>query len=670
MLRSVLVANRGEIALRVLRTCRRLGIRGIAVHSEADRDAPFVAYADEAVCIGPAAASASYLRVDAIVQAALATGAEAVHPGYGFLSENAELAEALAAAGVGWVGPSPDVIRLMGDKAAAKQHLAAAGVPVVPGIDDVSLSDDELLGRLDEVGYPLLLKAVAGGGGKGMRAVHDPAEAPAALAAAKREAMNAFGDDRMIVERLVSEPRHVEVQVMGDSHGNVIHVLERDCSLQRRHQKVVEEAPAAHLAEDVRAELLAAAVKAAKAVDYVGAGTVEFLLDGNGRDVYFLEMNTRLQVEHPVTEMITGLDLVELQLRAAAGLELGVAQQDVVADGHAMEVRVYAEDPAVGFLPQTGTVLSLAWPEGRGVRVDSGIEQGSLVSPHYDPMLAKLIVHGTDRDDAITKLRAAVYDTELLGVRHNLEWVGDLLDDPAVRADEITTSWLDTWVWDEPAVPQLLLAAAETATLGDVGRPSPTRSPWDALGPVRNGAGGWVVHLRERETEHRVEVRATGSLGLHDGRLVDDLVLGESSGLEDMPLVPPLPGRNGVAWHARREGDVMWAHGFGRTRPFTIVPATRHVDLDAVGGDAALISPMPGAVVTVDVVEGDRVTKGQTLMVVEAMKMEHPITAPTDGTVVGLSVAPGDAVQAGEALVTVHPDSAPEARPDDAPEDA
>ncbi len=650
MLRRVLVANRGEIAVRVLRTCRRLGIETVAVYSTADRDAPHVALADRAVHIGPPPASESYLRVDAIVEAARTTGADAVHPGYGFLSENPALPRALDEAGVTFVGPRPEVIALMGDKAAAKARMAEAGVPVVPGIDDPTLSDDELLARLDEVGFPLLLKAVAGGGGKGMRAVHDPADAADALAAAKREARNAVGDDRMIVEKLVTDPRHVEVQVVGDTHGNVVHVLERDCSIQRRHQKVVEEAPAAHLRDEVRQRLLQAGVDAAAAVDYTGAGTVEFLLDANGEDFYFLEMNTRLQVEHPVTELVTGLDLVELQLRVAAGEELPVAQDEITPSGHAIEVRVYAEDPAVGFLPQTGTVDQLSWPDDEdvpGVRVDSGIAPGSEVTPHYDPMLAKVITHGADRSEALDRLRRALAATSLSGVRTNLEWLQAVLAVPAVVADEISTAWLDGWSWSEPPLDEALLGmVGESLAMAASEQPAVTGSPWDHVGPLRTGGGGWVVHVRDRDTEHRLEVRTDGP----DGVIVtvgEDLAAGTGRTLD--------PGASDVDGWVTVDDDTVWVGGAGQLRQLRRVAATRHLDLGATGGDAALESPMPGSVVSVSVAEGDEVTKGQTLLVVEAMKMEHPVTAPTDGTIVGLAVAAGDPVESGQTLVTVHP---------------
>ncbi|MEX2504896.1 MAG: biotin carboxylase N-terminal domain-containing protein, partial [Egicoccus sp.] len=401
MLRRVLVANRGEIARRVMRSCRALGIETVAVFSDADADEPHVREADAAVRIGPAPATRSYLDIEAVLAAARSSGADAIHPGYGFLSESPAFAEAVRDAGLVFVGPSPDVIRLMGDKAAAKQHLEAAGVPVVPGIHDADLDDEALVAAADDVGFPLLVKAVAGGGGKGMRAVHDPAGLADALAAARREARTGFGDDRLILERLVARPRHVEIQVFGDRHGNVVHLLERECSVQRRHQKVVEEAPSPALDERLRERMGAAAVAAAQAVSYEGAGTVEFLVAGDTLDrddpeFFFLEMNTRLQVEHPVTELITGLDLVEWQLRVADGEPLGFDQDDVRADGHAIEVRLYAEDP-VRQLPQTGPVLHLRVPDIAGVRADLGIAVGSTVGQHYDPMLGKLIVHAPDR---------------------------------------------------------------------------------------------------------------------------------------------------------------------------------------------------------------------------------------------------------------------------------
>ena len=678
MLESVLVANRGEIAVRVLRTCRRLGIRTVAVHSTADADAPHVRLADEAVLIGPAPAAESYLDVERIVQAALASGAEAVHPGYGFLSENPALPEALAAAGITFVGPSADVIRLMGDKAAAKAELAAAGVPVVPGIDDPDLDDESLLARLDEVGYPLLLKAVAGGGGKGMRAVHDPADAPAALAAARREAAGAFGDDRMIVERLVSDPRHVEVQVVGDTHGTVLHVLERECSLQRRHQKVVEEAPAAHLDDDVRRELHAAAVRAAAAVGYVGAGTVEFLLDADGRSFHFLEMNTRLQVEHPVTELVTGLDLVELQLRVAAGQPLSLAQDDVRPEGHAVEVRLYAEDPATGFLPQTGTLVRFDVPAMDGTRLDSGVEDGSVVTPHYDPMLAKLVAHAPDRAEALRRLGALLDRTVAHGTRTNLAWLSALLADPEVRADAVHTRWLDDWGWSEPATPSALLAAAAVA-LEHAGGDTTATSAWERLGARRTGGSGWVCTLADRDVEHRVEVvrRDVG----HDVRVSEDLAAGTATSHVVLPadgggwLVldddvrdalsdGPTQVVGGTHVTTTLVDGVAWASGGGDTRVLAHVPATRHRDLDAAGGDAALVAPMPGSVAAVQVSEGEHVTRGQVLLVVEAMKMEHPVTAPTDGTATDLAVAAGDAVDGGQALVTVHPD-----QPDDGQDD-
>jgi acetyl-CoA/propionyl-CoA carboxylase biotin carboxyl carrier protein len=674
---SVLVANRGEIAVRIMRTCRRLGVRTVAVFAAGDETAPHVTAADVAVRLEqPDGRDATHLDVDAVVHAARRTGATAVHPGYGFLSENAALPEALAAAGIAWVGPSPDVIRLLGDKAAAKERLGAAGVPVLPGTTDTDLTDDELLAAAAAMGWPVLLKAVAGGGGKGMRAVHAAGDAPAALAAARREAVNAFGDGRMIVEKLVERPRHVEVQVLGDTHGTVLHLLERECSLQRRHQKVVEEAPAAHLAPDVRAALHAAAVTAARTVGYVNAGTVEFLLDADGSSFHFLEMNTRLQVEHPVTELVTGLDLVELQLRVAAGEPLPLAQDDVRAHGHAIEARLYAEDPAVGFLPQTGRLLTFThpsdpdWQPTPRLRVDTGVGAGSVVGTRYDPMLAKLVAHGDDRAAALRDLRALVVHTSAFGVRTNLEWLGDLLADPAVVADEVATDWLDGWDWVEPPLPAEALAGAAVALSADrrARRSTATGagSPWDTLGPRRSGSGGWTVRLGDRDRIHPCVVR-TGPDGSHEVLVLDDEVAG--TGATVVVGGDPHPTDDGLAWQAvgrepaftRVEGDVVWVLHGGRTRPLTVLPATLHRDLDAVAGATALTSPMPGQVVTVEVGEGDHVLRGATLVVVEAMKMEHPVTAPADGTVTDLAVAAGDTVEAGQALLTVVPDGDEEA---------
>jgi acetyl-CoA carboxylase biotin carboxylase subunit len=670
--RKVLVANRGEIARRVMRTCRDLGIATVAVHSEADADEPHVREADEAVLLGPAPASDSYLRVDAVVSAAVTTGADAIHPGYGFLSENAELAEACARAGVTFIGPAADTIRLMGDKAAAKRHLEAAGVPVVPGVHGEDLDDDAIVTAAEHIGYPVLVKAVAGGGGKGMRAVHDPSELAEELAAARREARAAFGDDRVILEKLVTGPRHVEVQVLGDAHGTVIHVLERECSVQRRHQKVVEETPSPAVDADLRARMGEAAVTAAQAVDYLGAGTVEFLLSDTG-DFYFLEMNTRLQVEHPVTELVTGIDLVEAQLRVATGEPLGISQEDVAATGHALEVRLYAEDVAAGFLPATGPVLRFVRPAPRAdVRIDSGIEDGSDVSRFYDPMLAKLVVHGADRSEAIDRMTWLLERTSVLGVTTNVDFLRACVDHPAFRSGDITTGFIDEHLdgWTPPeTTDELLVVAAVALQAAQESDPGGSgdgdlHSPWRALGPWRTGQiGGWRVTFEDRDATHRLQVTGRGGsyrVVVPDGRTVSaDVHRGPDPGgaLElqvDGREVPAVVRTHRAPGADRTE---VWAHVRGVTRRLVLVPPTRHADPGLAGAGSAFISPMPGAVSTVAVSEGDHVPAGTTLMVVEAMKMEHPIKAPVAGTVTALHVRAGDPVDGGAPLLAFEPDA-------------
>ncbi|MDX1620438.1 MAG: biotin carboxylase N-terminal domain-containing protein, partial [Nitriliruptorales bacterium] len=476
MFRRVLVANRGEIARRVMATCRGLGIETVAVYSDADAAAAHVREADEAVHLGPAKATESYLDIDRVIAAAQRTGADAIHPGYGFLSENAEFAAAIAETDITFVGPAAETIRLMGDKAAAKRHLAAAGVPVVPGTEDLDLAPEDLPQAAEKLGYPILVKAVAGGGGKGMRTVHDPGTLGDAVEAAKREAAASFGDDRIILEKLVPAPRHIEVQVFGDSHGNVVHVFERECSIQRRHQKVVEEAPAT-IPDELRQQIAQAGVRAAEAVDYLGAGTVEFLLSDETHDFYFLEMNTRLQVEHPVTELITGLDLVEWQLRVAAGEPLPLEQTQITAEGHAIEVRLYAEDPANDYLPQTGPVHRFLRPDATDVRIDTGVEDGDEVTRFYDPMLAKLVVRGDDRSSAIDRMLWLLERSAVLGVTTNLAFLADVVAEPAFRRGELTTSFLDDHLpgWQPQPAPIELLPAAAVAIQHDRERPGTRR---------------------------------------------------------------------------------------------------------------------------------------------------------------------------------------------------
>jgi acetyl-CoA/propionyl-CoA carboxylase, biotin carboxylase, biotin carboxyl carrier protein len=669
-IRRVLIANRGEIARRIVRTCRELGIATVAVHSDADVDAPHVREADAAVRLGPAPATESYLDVDRVVAAALDAGADAVHPGYGFLSEHAGFAEAVEAAGLTFVGPSPATIRLMGDKAAAKRHLADAGVPVVPGADTSELDEDGVVDAAGDVGFPLLVKAVAGGGGKGMRVVHEPAALREALAAARREARAAFGDDRVILERLVERPRHVEVQVMGDAHGEVIHLLERECSVQRRHQKVVEEAPSPAVDEALRTRLGDAAVAAARSVGYLGAGTVEFLLDGTTLDeeeptFFFLEMNTRLQVEHPVTELVTGLDLVALQLRVATGAPLGIAQDEVRADGHAIEVRWYAEDPATQ-LPQVGSLARLALPTGPGLRADVGVEPGGVVSRYYDPMLGKLIAHGHDREAAIDRLLGLVRGTVAHGVVTNLDLLDAILDHPVHRRGELTTSFLEEhlpgWRPAPAAVPALAVAAAVVL---DAEAGAPDASWPTGLGPVRHGGlGGPIVLLHDQDRVHHVRVAAAA-----DGAARPDLLVT----VEDAPPVrlrlgpSDADGRrtatvDGVAQPVTVTTTVLddlrtvWVHHGGRSVALRHEPTTRHLAERALAGDAAFTSPMPGSLIAAPVEVGTHVAAGTTLLVVEAMKMEHAITAPVAGTLAAVHVAVGDAVDAGTPLLTFEPD--------------
>ncbi|MDT5184395.1 MAG: acetyl-CoA/propionyl-CoA carboxylase, biotin carboxylase, biotin carboxyl carrier protein, partial [Mycobacterium sp.] len=506
---TVLIANRGEIAVRVIRTLRAMGIRSVAVFSDADAGARHVAEADVAVGIGPAPARLSYLDIDAVVAAAQRTGAQAVHPGYGFLSENAQFATSLQAAGIAFIGPPVAAIQTMGDKIAAKAAVSAFGVPVVPGVSRPGLTDADLIAGADEVGYPVLVKPSAGGGGKGMRVVHERSELAAALVSARREAASAFGDDTLFLERFVLNPRHIEVQVLADGYGNVVHLGERECSLQRRHQKVIEEAPSPLLDPETRARIGAAACDTARSVDYTGAGTVEFIVSADRPDeFYFMEMNTRLQVEHPVTEMVTGIDLVELQVRIAAGEKLPIGQHDITMRGHAIEARVYAEDPARGFLPTGGEVLDLAEPEGPGVRVDSGLAPGTVIGSEYDPMLAKVIAHAGDRQGALRALDRALTDTAVLGVTTNIEFLRFLLADPDVAAGRLDTGLLDRRTPDYlPAQhgDDELIAAAAYKWLR--GWPAPVGDLWEV-------PSGW-----------RLGERAPTTFRLHAGERTDHVYL-------------------------------------------------------------------------------------------------------------------------------------------------
>ncbi|OMC41697.1 acetyl/propionyl-CoA carboxylase subuit alpha [Mycolicibacterium fortuitum] len=656
MFHTVLVANRGEIAVRVMRTLRAMGIRSVAVFSDADAGARHVSEADVAVRIGPAAARQSYLDIDAVVSAAQRTGAQAVHPGYGFLSENADFAAALQAAGIVFIGPPASAIATMGDKIAAKAAVSAFGVPVVPGISRPRLTDEELIAGAPEVGFPVLVKPSAGGGGKGMRVVEQAADLPAALVSARREAAAAFGDDTLFLERFVLRPRHIEVQVLADGHGNVIHLGERECSLQRRHQKVIEEAPSPLLDAATRARIGAAACDTARSVDYTGAGTVEFIVSADAPDeFFFMEMNTRLQVEHPVTEMVTGVDLVEQQIRIAAGDKLSLGQDDIVMTGHAVEARVYAEDPANGFLPTGGPVLGLREPGGPGVRVDSGLVAGSVVGSDYDPMLSKVIAYGPDRTAALHKLDRALADTAVLGLTTNTEFLRFLLADPDVAAGRLDTGLLDRRAPDfapqELGDPELIAAAAyqwisnSTAAGDDLwARPTGWRVGERAPAAFRLRAGDRTDHVYLTGNPEQASATVeNGETHTVSAAFVDDQFTLTLDGIRAEYLVATqLSGGVGQLWLA----------GAGRS---FLVEEVREAPVrpdDEHSGDAELVSPMPGSVVAVGVSSGTEVAAGTMVVTVEAMKMEHALTAPTDG-VAELLVAVGDQVKVGQPLARI-----------------
>ncbi|MGN7798397.1 acetyl/propionyl/methylcrotonyl-CoA carboxylase subunit alpha [Leifsonia sp. 22587] len=675
---TVLVANRGEIACRVIRTLQRLGIRSVAVYSDADRDAPHVALADVAVRIGPAAARESYLDVDAIVEAARRTGAEAVHPGYGFLSENPALAEACERAGIVFVGPGVHALEVMGDKITAKHAVAEYDVPTIPGIAEPGLGDDDLIAAAEQIGYPVLVKPSAGGGGKGMQAVRSADELPEALRAARRVAAAAFGDDTLFLERLVSSPRHIEVQVLADRHGGIVHLGERECSLQRRHQKVIEEAPSPLLDETTRERIGEAACRVAASVGYTGAGTVEFLVSAESPDeFFFMEMNTRLQVEHPVTELVTGLDLVEQQLRIAAGEPLSFGQADVRLHGHAVEARVYAEDPERGFLPAAGRVLALREPSGEGIRVDSGIAAGIPIVTDYDPMLAKVIAWGEDRDQALARLRGALAATSILGSVSNVSWLADLVADDDVVAGRMDTTLIDRRFSERAptAASEDELVAAALLAHQDRSQESAAVAPlWAAptgwrLGrprPVRYDVDGVTVTVEGPPEAARVAV-ADADARPAALRLRDPQHPGEPA-----VALLDLDGRT-LRFDVARDGATVWLARDGRARPLRLRDrATRLAERLAAldRGDAAahpeLRSPMPGTVVAVPVEGGARVAAGDTVVIVEAMKMEHRLVAPVAGTVT-VHVAPGDLVRLDQLVARVDADD--DATADDATAD-
>ncbi len=657
MFDTVLVANRGEIAVRVIDTLRRLGIRSVAVYSDADADARHVRAADVAVHIGPAKATESYLSIRRIVDAARETGAQAVHPGYGFLSENAAFAAACEQAGLVFVGPPVPAIEAMGDKIRAKLTVAQAGVPVVPGRTEPDMTDEQLAAAAAEVGFPVLLKPSAGGGGKGMRLVTSAAELPEAIASARREATSSFGDGTLLVERFVTRPRHIEIQVLADTHGTVLHLGERECSLQRRHQKIVEEAPSPFLDEPTRQRMGQAAVDAAKVVGYTGAGTVEFIVsDDRPDEFFFMEMNTRLQVEHPVTELVTGIDLVEQQLRVAAGERLTI--EPGPPNGHAIEVRVYAEDPARGFLPTGGRVLALHEPTDL-LRVDSALVPGLVVSSDYDPMLAKYIAHGPTRDDALRRLRAGLRSAEILGVTTNLGFLQRLLADEDVVAGRLDTELversMDRLVVDEPPADLLVAAALERALAAEPAG----ADPWDLPGGWRLGEHAWSSWLVAVAGGEPVEVRLRGRADRASVAVADGDPVTATAVRDGEALILTTAGTT-RRFACARDGAVLWLGVAGRAWPLT--ETGRLAAASAATGAAAtgpLTSPMPGTVLAVRTSVGEHVTAGTPLVVVEAMKMEHTITAAVDGVVTQVYVRAGQQVALDEPLAVVDPEANP-----------
>jgi propionyl-CoA carboxylase alpha chain len=657
--RTVLVANRGEIARRVFRTCRRLGIGTVAVFSDADVDAPHVHDADAAVRLPGTASADTYLRADLVVAAALAAGADAVHPGYGFLSEDAGFARAVAAAGLTWIGPPPAAIDAMGSKLAAKARMAEAGVPVLGGGDVTGLVDDDVLALADATGYPVLVKASAGGGGRGMRLVESPGDLLQAITGAQREAASAFGDGTVFVERYVVAPRHVEVQVFADAHGTVVHLFERECSIQRRHQKIVEEAPSPAVDADLRRRMGEAAVAAAAAVGYVGAGTVEFVLAADGTFA-FLEMNTRLQVEHPVTEEITDLDLVELQLRVAAGEALPPEVRHAEITGHAIEVRLYAEDPAAGYLPSTGTVDRFAVPVLEGIRVETGVESGSAVSSHYDPMLAKVVAWAPTRVEAARRLSAALRGAEIHGVTTNRDLLVAVLEHDDFLAGATDTAFLDRFPATDltasrrpPSTVRLHAAAAALARQA-ANRAAATTWPLAPSGWRNVPSQPQSVTLRHGDVDlvvtHALR-RPPGASGARwevdvDGEPLDLEVHGTAAAAVDVTLDGVRRRVRAAAYGDRVEVD----SALGSTT-FQVVP--RFAEPGSALAAGSLVAPMPGSVVRVEVAVGDAVTARQLLLVLEAMKMEHPVTAPADGTVTDVPVAVGQQVTRGQVLAVI-----------------
>jgi acetyl-CoA/propionyl-CoA carboxylase biotin carboxyl carrier protein len=659
---SVLVANRGEIACRIIETLRSLGIRSIAVYSDADAGARHVGMADVAVRIGPAAAQQSYLSIPAIIAAATQTGAAAIHPGYGFLSENAEFARACAEAGIVFVGPPVAAIDIMGDKIRAKDHVAVRGVPIITGVGAAGMTDAELIAAADEVGYPLLIKPSAGGGGKGMTVVTAAPDLPEALAGARRFATASFGDDTLLLERYVDRPRHIEVQVLADAHGTVLHLGERECSLQRRHQKIIEEAPSALLTPEQRSRMGEAACEVARSVDYRGAGTVEFLVsDAKPDDFFFMEMNTRLQVEHPVTELVTGLDLVEQQLRIAAGEPLALRQTDIVLRGHAIEARLYSEDPERGFLPSIGTVGYLHEASGAGIRVDSCLVEGLVVSSDYDPMLAKIVGYGADRDEALRRLDAALADTIVLGVRTNREFLRALLRDQDVRAGALDTGLIERTVFEyaQPTDAVLAIAAlvqeSRDTERSDKESGDSGATPWQRY-------RGWRVG-EDRPSRYRLRIAdvetdvfvTNGTVAVDDGAPVAARLTRDGASIR-VEL-----GSETTPAHILEVGDQLRIATEQATFDVAVLSREKQLTehragLDRASGTAApdIRTPMPGTVVAVSAKTGESVEADQLLVTIEAMKMEHKLLASSAG-VVTIDVSPGDLVSLDQVVARISP---------------
>jgi 3-methylcrotonyl-CoA carboxylase alpha subunit len=655
--RTLLIANRGEIAVRVIRTAKAMGLRTVAVYSEADRDAMHVAMADEAVLLGPARARDSYLNIERVIEAARKSGAEAVHPGYGFLSESAEFAQACLDAGLVFVGPTAAMIRLMGSKSGSKSLMEQAGVPLVPGFHGEAQDDATLAAATNEIGFPVLVKASAGGGGRGMRVVHSAKELAAAVVSAKREAKAAFGDDRVLIEKFVENPRHIEVQVIGDSHGNLLSLFERECTLQRRHQKVIEEAPSPTLDAAQREAVCAAARKAAAAVDYVGAGTIEFVSDG--KDVFFIEMNTRLQVEHPVTELITGIDLVEWQLRVAFGEKLPLTQDQIALNGHAIEARVYAENPHKNFMPSVGKIRTWHTPDpSNGLRIDAGYREGDVVSPHYDAMLAKVIAWAPTRDAAIDRLNRGLEESDVRGVVTNIAFLSALVTHPAVRANAIDTGFIERELKNltpAPPVPHdLELGAAVAAILNEESKAARVEmySPWRMA--------GWMpVGRRQRVFTFRHGQGAIQQVSLHYGKGPATLSIGEremaftatpnAAGGIDLTLhgiksrvVAVIEGHEIYLRTRNGRFDLHWVDPFGG-------------DDEEQAGEDKIVAPLPGTVVALLAEVGAHLEKGAPILTLEVMKMEQTLRAPFAGVLKVIKCKVGDIVGEGVELAEIEP---------------